>query len=459
EGMGTTKEVDAASARALGLTVGPFTAMNLTGGNPITFHGLDMSHDRLNPWYRSPALMKAQMDKGEPWEVPARGEKIELPAEQEARIRDAMRGAYFGLAGQILDSGITSLGDLEMLVEIALDMTPPLRLMNEVGVREALALVLAYAKTHPDFPIPACIQEQAASGKPWPIELVTRRDIDGVAVVTIRRPKVLNALNEQVFAQLRAHFEAIKTDSKVRAAVLTAFGTKAFVSGADVAFIKRMDTPEAGERDSQSSQGVGNVIESLGKPTVCAYNGLAFGGGNEIGMCCSARLIRSGLKVAIGQPEVNLGILPGAGGTQRLPRLIGLEKAAWMLRTGRPISSSEAVSLGLCREEVPPEGLLDRAIALAREAADGKVKLDHVDPSPMKSLPEALPALDLGHLSKAVDAIVCRAILEGCAKPLPEGLRHESAMFAEVCRTEDMGIGLKNFFENGPRAKAPFVHR
>lgn len=458
EGLGTTREVDAAAARALGLTVGPFTAMNLTGGNPITNHGLDMSNERINSWFRSPGLMKEQIRNGEPWAVPARGETVELPADQEQGIRDAMRGAYFGLAGEILDSGITNQGDLEMILEIALDLTPPLRLMNEVGVAQSLGLVEAYAKKHPDFPVPACLAEQAASGKPWPIELVTRRDVDGVALVTIRRPKVLNALNQQVFAELRAHFADIEEDPSVQAAVLTAFGTKAFVSGADVAFIKGMDTPEAGERDSQTSQSVGNLIENLGKPTVCAYNGLAFGGGNEMGMCCSARLVRSGLKVAIGQPEVNLGIIPGAGGTQRLPRLIGMEKAAWMLRTGRPISGSEAVSLGLCREEVPTEELVDRAIALARDAANGKVSLSHVDPAPM-SVPKTLPEVELGHLSRAVDAILCRTILEGCARSLPDGLRHESAMFGEVCRTEDMGVGLKNFFENGPRAKAPFVHR
>jgi len=459
EGMGTTKEVDAAAARALGLTVGPFTAMNLTGGNPITDHGLDMSHDRIHAWFKSPKLLKDQRASGQPWEVPGRGESVELPDTKEKRIRDAMRGAYLGLAGQILDAGIIRPADLEMVVEIALDLTPPFTLMNELGVKESLALIEAYAKEHPEFPVPEIVREQAARNEPWPIELVTRHDRDGVAVVTIRRPRVLNALNEEVFAQIRKHFEDIKADDSVRAAVLTAFGTKAFVSGADVAFIKRMDSPEAGEKSSLESQSVGNLIESLGKPTVCAYNGLAFGGGNETGMCCSARLIRSGLKVAVGQPEVNLGIIPGAGGTQRLPRLIGLDKAAWMLRTGRPISSAEAVELGLCREEVAPEELLDRAVALARDAADGKVTLQNVDPAPMSDLPAALPEVDIGHLSKAVDAILCRAILEGCAKPLPEGLAHEAAMFAEVCKTEDMKIGLKSFFENGPRAKAPFEHR
>ncbi|MFH2008025.1 MAG: enoyl-CoA hydratase-related protein [bacterium] len=458
EGMGTTKEVDAAAARALGLTVGPFTAMNLTGGNPITFHGLDMSHDRLNKWFKSPKILADAMKTGEKWDTPARGETVDLPAEQEQKIADAMRGAFFGLSGQIIDSGITNVADLEMELELALDLIPAFRHMNKVGLDKSLALVEAYAATHPDFPVPECIKRQAAAGEPWQIDFVTRRDVDDVAVVTIRRPKVLNALNSDVFAQLRRHFEAIRDDAKIKAAVLTGFGTKAFVSGADVTFIANMDTPEAGIRDSQASQSVGDFIESLEKPVICAYNGLAFGGGNEVGMCCTARICRAGLKVAVGQPEVNLGIIPGAGGTQRLPRLIGIKKAAELLRTGRPISGAQAVQYGLMLEEVEPTKLLDRAVELARQVAVGEVEVKRLDPSPV-SVPDALPDLELGHLSKAIDAILCRAILEGCAMELSAGLKHESNMFGECCKTEDMTIGVKNFLEKGPRSKAPFVHR
>ncbi len=458
EGLGTTKEVDAAAARALGLTVGPFTAMNLTGGNPITFHGLDMSHDRINKWYKSPKLLADAMESGAPWEVPARGEKVELSDDQEGKIRDAMQGAYLGLAGQIIDSGITNVSDLEMELELGLDLTPAFRMMNKLGLAKSLALVEGYAAGHPDFPVPECIQKQAASGKDWQIDHVIRKDVGDVAVVTIRRPKVLNALNADVFAQLKAQFTAIKDDAKIKAAVLTGFGTKAFVSGADVSFIANMDTPEAGVADSQRSQASGNFIEQLGKPVIAAYNGLAFGGGNEMGMCCTARICRTGLKVAVGQPEVNLGIIPGAGGTQRLPRLIGIRKAAVMLRTGRPISGAQAVEDGLMLEEVDPTKLVDRAIELARAAAAGDLGGKRVDPSPVK-VPEKLEDVKLGHLSTAIDAILCRAILEGCTMELAKGLKHESDMFGECCKTEDMGIGVKNFIEKGPRSRAEFIHK
>ena len=190
---------------------------------------------------------------------------------------------------------------------------------------------------------------------------------------------------------------------------------------------------------------------------MCALNGYAFGGGNELAMCCTARLVRKGLRVAVAQPEVNLGIIPGAGATQRLPRLVGVTKAAEMLRTARALSSPEAVECGLIREEVDGD-VVDAAIALARAASRGEVALPRIDRHAL-NVPKKLPLLQLAHLSRAVDALLCRAILEGCAKPLAEGLQLESELFGACCGTEDMHIGVRNFVANGPKAKAEFVHQ
>ena len=454
EGLGSTKEVDAVACRALGLQVGPFTAMNLTGGNPLTDHGLDEMHERLGPWFHSPALLKERIASGEPWEVPDRGEIVEVPREREEPIAAALRGAFFGLTGEIIDSGIISPSDLETAIEVGLDMTPPLRMMNETGVSRARSLVEAYAAGHDGFTVPKCLIAQAASGRPWHVDFVYRRDVDGVAVVTIRRPRVLNALNEEVYAQLRRHFEAIRDDRDICAAVLTGFGVKAFVPGADVGFLAQIDSPEKGFETCESCKAVGALIEQLGKPVICALNGFAFGGGLELAMCCTARICREGLKVAAGQPEVNLGLIPGAGGTQRLPRLIGVEAAAAMLRTGRPISGREAVELGLFEREVSGD-LVETAVLLAREAVAGTARFEPIPRDPLE-VPDELPPVDLGHLSTAIDRILCRAIIEGCRMPLEEGLRFESEMFAECCRTEDMKIGVENFLKNGPREKAQF---
>ena len=457
EGLGTVKEVDTAARVALGLGIGPFTAMNLTGGNPITNHSLDVMTSKIGPWFRSPRLMKEAMASGKPWEVPKRDEKVEVSPEQGKKIADTMLGAYFGLAGEILDSGIITLADLELGVETGLAMRAPFSMMNEMGVGKALALVEAYAAGHPGFPVPKCIAAQAASGKPFRIEQVIRHDEGDVAVLTIRRPRVLNALNDDVYEQLAAHATALRDDAKIAGVVITGFGPKAFVSGADVGFLSAIKSPAEGVATSERSKVSGNLFEKLGKPVICAMNGMAFGGGNELAMCCSARLVRAGLAVAVGQPEANLGIVPGAGATQRLPRLVGIEKAAEMLRTGRALSGREAVACGLIREEVAGD-VVEAAVKLARAAARGEVALAPIATGPLKT-PDQLPAVELGHLSRVTDALISRAIIEGCRKPLAEGLRQESELFGECCATEDMRIGVANFIANGPRAKAVFVHR
>jgi enoyl-CoA hydratase / 3-hydroxyacyl-CoA dehydrogenase len=457
EGLGTVKEVDAAAKRALGLGVGPFTAMNLTGGNPITAHALDEMTSRIGPWFRSPQLMKDAMISTKPWDVAKKGESVTLPPDREQAIADEMLGAYFGLVGEILDSGIVSLSDLELAVEMGLAIRAPFAMMNEVGVKRALELVESYTAAHPRFVVPNCIRAQAVSRMSFTIPYVLRRDVGDVAVVTIRRPQVLNALNDAVYEQLYSEFRKIQSDPRIRAAVLTGFGTKAFVSGADVNFLAKIKTSEEGFTTSERSKQAGNLIERMGKPVICALNGMALGGGSELALCCTARVVKKDLKLAIAQPEANLGIVPGAGATQRLPRLIGFERAAEMLRTGRGLSSSEAVACGLVREEVEVD-LEEAAIELARAAADGQVRLKTIDMRPM-TLPDELPAVELGHLSRATDQLMCRTIIEGCRRPLEEGLRFESQMFGACCETEDMRLGVKNFFENGPRAKAEFVHR
>ncbi|MEX1185516.1 MAG: 3-hydroxyacyl-CoA dehydrogenase/enoyl-CoA hydratase family protein [Gemmatimonadaceae bacterium] len=456
-GLGSVKEVDAAARAALGMGVGPFTAMNLTGGNPITDHALDEMTSKLGPWWRSPQLMKEAMASGKPWDVPGRDEKVELSPEREERIRDTMRGAYFGLVGQILDSGIISLADLEVAVETGLAMRAPFELMNELGAPRALALVEAYAADHPGFAVPRCISAQASAGRPFRVSHVLRRDTGDVAVLTIRRPRVLNALNEDVFEQLYEHFVALRSDPRIAAVVLTGFGTNSFVSGADVNFLARIESPVHGTKTADRSKRAGNLIEQLGKPVVCALNGSALGGGNELAMCCTARVARKGLALAAAQPEVNLGIIPGAGATQRLPRLVGMEKAAEMLRTGRGLSGAEAVACGLIREEVDGN-VVERAIELARAAARGEVTLPVLDPGPMPT-PAILPPVEIGHRSRAIDGLLCRALLEGCNQPLADGLQVESEMFGACCATEDMRIGVGNFLANGPRSKAEFVHR
>ncbi|MCC6671218.1 MAG: 3-hydroxyacyl-CoA dehydrogenase/enoyl-CoA hydratase family protein [Planctomycetes bacterium] len=457
QGVATPKQIDAVQTKALGMTVGSFTAMNLTGGNPITAVGLDHYTSKIGPWFRTPASLKAAVAGKKAWETPQRGEAVDVPAELAQRITDELRGAYFGLCGEVIDAGLVSIADFDMALELALDMKPAFRFMNELGTAEALRLVQAYAAKHPGFPVARCIQEHGRANRPFEIPVVLRRDADGVAVLTIRRPKVLNALNQGVFDEILARCKAAEADPAVQAIVLTGFGTKAFVSGADVNFLAGIRSREQGEATSRASQRVVSAIEALRKPVVCAMNGLAFGGGNELAMACTLRIARKGQKVFVGQPEPNLGIIPGAGGTQRLPRLIGLERAAGILRTARPISSAQALEYGLISEEVDGD-LVTRAVQIARELASGKRPRPQMPKGPLAGVPPQLPPVELGHLSRKVDEILCRALLDGARTTLAEGIEIETRAFGEVCATKDMRIGVENFLAHGPRAPAPFVH-
>ena len=459
QGVASSREVDQVACDVLDYTVGPFTAMNLTGGNPITAVGLDNYNEKIHSWFRTPEILRKAVADETPWDVPGRGEKVEVPQETFNAVRDALLGAYFGIVGEIVDSEISNVADMDMAVETALDVKAPFRLMNTLGVRESLALAEKYAAGHPGFPVPNCLQEQAEKGMPFPIPLVLRQDHDRIAHVVVRRPRHLNALNNEAFLQIEEHFKAISTDSQIDGVLLTGFGIKAFVSGADVGFLAKIDSAKMGEETSAGSQASVQAIEDCPKPVICAMNGLAFGGGNEIAMACDVRIARAGLKVFVGQPEVNLGIIPGAGGTQRLPRWVGVEKAAELMRTGRPISSAEALSIGLISEEVAgdPRALRRRATELLQAAISGEAPFRGIEGGPLET-PGELPQVDLGHLSTEVDGILQRAIIEGCRLPLKDGIALEARYFGQVCSTQDMRIGVTNFLENGPRTPARFVN-
>lgn len=456
KGLATVKQADVIAANVLKMGVGPFTAHNLTGGNPLTQHGLNEMNTKIMPWYKSPKSLDDQIKAGKPWETAGKGDLVEYSPATYKVVSDRVMGAYFGVVCEIVGSGITDIGDLEMAVEVGLVMAPPFELMNQLGVKKALELVEAYAGENPGFNVAQILVKQAASGKPWKIPKVFREDKEGVAIVKIRRPKVLNALNGEVFEQLGEIFSGIQKDPKIRGAVLTGFGTRAFVSGADIGMLAAQKTPEEAEGFCLKNQAVLNLIENLGKPVVCAMNGLAFGGGNEVAMACTLRIATKGQKVFVAQPEPRLGIIPGIGGTQRLPRWIGIEKAWTLLRSGDPISSSQAKELGLIQEEVEGD-LIGAAIDWIGKLISGKASVPAIPKGPIP-VPSKLPEVDLRHLSRKIDSLIQRSILEGAKITLQEGLKLEAKSFGECLLTEDMRIGMENFMKNGPKVNANFVH-
>jgi enoyl-CoA hydratase/3-hydroxyacyl-CoA dehydrogenase len=456
KGFASVKQADAIVQKALGMGVGPFTAHNLAGGNPLTQHGLMGMTTAIMPWYRSPKILDEQVKSGKPWETARRGENVDYSPETYQAVSERVIGAYFGMACEIVGSGITNISDLELGVDVGLVMTPPFGMMNKVGIKKSLELVEAYAKENPGFKVAEILKKQASLGMPWKNPVVLREDKGEVAIVKIRRPKVLNALNEDVFEQLREHFLDIQKDPKIKGAILTGFGTRAFVSGADIGMLAAQKSAKEGEEACLRNYSVLDLMENLGKPVVCAMNGLAFGGGNEIAMACTARIAKKGQKVLVGQPEPKLGFIPGAGGTQRLPRWIGIEKAWPILRNSNPISSSEAKKIGLIQEEVEGD-LIEAGINWVKNILSGKVKVPSIPKGPIP-IPSKLPEVDIGHLSRKIDSLLQKAILEGAKMTLEDGLKLEAKIFGECFSTQDRNIGIDNFMKNGPKINANFVH-
>ena len=456
KGYGTIKEIDKIAQTTLKQGVGPFTALNLTGGNPITNHGLEEMRETHIAWFRSPKTLQEATANKTLWDTAKRGEEVTVSPEKVEVLRKQFLGGYFALCCYIIDLGITNVNDLDMAAEIALVVASPFTLMNKIGIDESHTLVKDWCKEHTEFPFPKSLNKAKADGG-WKVSRIVAKKQENVAVLTIRRPQVLNALNLDVLTNLKEEISKAENDSNIAAIVITGFGTKAFVSGADINMLAALKTPEEGYDNSHTFQQLINTIYNCKKPTVCALNGFAFGGGNELAITCTARVSKKGLPVVACQPEASLGFIPGSGGTQRLPRLVGVDVAAEILRTARPVSGKEALEIGLIDKEIDGD-LVEGAVEYAKKLAKGEIQPrkfstngTHENLAPKE--------INIGHLSKKIDHIMNKAIYDGIKLPLNEALELESKLFGECILTDDMKIGLDNFLTNGPRAKAEFIHK
>jgi len=240
---------------------------------------------------------------------------------------------------------------------------------------------------------------------------------DGVAVLTLNRPKVLNALNAALLGELDSALDALAADDAVRAVIVTGAGKKAFAAGADIQELAGHSGVE-GQALALRGQRIFGKLESLGKPAIAAINGFALGGGCELALAASIRIASEAAK--LGQPEVKLGLIPGYGGSQRLPRLVGKGAGLKLLLTGEMVSAAEALRIGLVDEVVPAADLMSRARALASAFAS------------------AAPI--------AVRQCLA-AVREGYDMPLREALAYEAALFGICCGTADKAEGTRAFLE------------
>ena len=241
---------------------------------------------------------------------------------------------------------------------------------------------------------------------------------ENIAVLTINRPDKYNALNDDVVAEIGGAMDELAADDEVRAIVITGAGEKAFVSGADVGMLRDLETTAAAAANSRRGHAMTLKIERIPKPVIAAINGYALGGGLELAMACDIRIASDTARM--GQPEINLGISPGYGGTQRLPRLVGKGMAKLMILTGDMIDSQEALRIGLVEKVVPLAELMDEAKSLAKKLA-------------------TKPPLTLAACKEAIDL--------GLEVDLERGLSIESLEFSALNATEDYREGTSAFLE------------
>jgi enoyl-CoA hydratase/carnithine racemase len=310
-------------------------------------------------------------------------------------------------------------------------------------------LCLNFQKAYPGFPVPKCVAQKRLPSYLRDVKI--ERD-GNIGVVMVRRPEAKNALCAQTVQEIKVALEDLNADSKIQGVVFTSFDGA--LSGADINELAALNTREAAEGICCKAYPVQKFIAGMKKPVVAAVDGPVMGGGAEFAMACHARV--TGPNLLYGQPEVNLGIIPGYGATQRLPRLIGVERALELLRTGRVIGAKEACALGWAHGQ-PVADFLGAAKVLIRDHLAGKVKLAPVNPAPI-AVPDPIPNVDIGHRSLVIDAILVGAVKRGVQLPLDEGLLVEAKAFADTKETVDADIGTQNFIMNGPRVPAAFMH-
>jgi enoyl-CoA hydratase/carnithine racemase len=257
-------------------------------------------------------------------------------------------------------------------------------------------------------------------------QFVTLQVENGVGTIRLDRPK-MNAIDEQLHMEVRAAAEEARDRDDVRAVVLYG-GERVFAAGADIKAMSQLDGATMADWGYELTTSF-TTVAHLPKPVIAAVTGYALGGGYELALCADFRVL--GTNAKIGQPEILLGVIPGAGGTQRLARLVGPAKAKDLVFTGRHVGAEEALEIGLADAVVPDDEVYPTAVAMARKFAAG-------------------PPLAMAAAKRAIDS--------GIDLPLAEGLALESRLFAELFDTEDQKTGMRSFLESGP-GKAEFTGR
>ncbi len=465
EGTASIPDIEAAAKAAFGIGMGPFELMNVTGV-PIALHAAGTLGRKLGPLYAPAPRLAQQAAAGAPWPLDG--------AEDPARagvVVDHLEGAVFFIAASLVAEGVASMEDTDIGARVGLRWPAgPFERMNRRGTRAAARLAAAFAERW-SLPLPGALADIASApgaGAPFRFQRV-RLDVDdgGIASITINRPDALNALDEEVVAQLGERVDEALARADVRGIVLRGAG-KAFVAGADLKFfVDRMAEQNYAriEAFARAGQRVLHKLDHSPKPVVAVLDGLALGGGTELALAADAIVATD--RGSLGFPETGIGIYPGLGGTQRTTRRVGVGLTRWLVLTGQTVDAKTALEIGLIDRVVDRAALADTVRALALGG-----------PAPPRAVPAAPPAsaryrgladfftcvsvddllagrADTGADADAVRAakqvkakapiaarLAARIIDEGAALPLDEALELENHHAREVFASADAREGM-----------------
>ena len=354
EGIASTAQIDAAACKAFRIGMGPFALMNLTGP-PIALHATDYLAEQLNtPRYTGAQNLREMVGAGDMWVIGDIDEEGNCSDEAENIISQRLLGQVFAVSAQIVAEEICSMEDVDRGAKVGLRWARgPFELANKLGIESAYSMASQYAELA-GFTLPDFMVSQVESGKPFEFSYIDVTTDGSIANVQINRPEAMNALNETVVAQLGDALDILNADNSISTIVLEGAG-KAFVAGADVKFfVDKIRADKIQDIYDFTSFGhqVLNKLENSPKTTIAMTTGLALGGGLELAISCDYRI--GTRRTQFRFPETSIGIYPGLGGSQRTPRICGVECARWAVLAGNFMDHNSAFALGLLTHLVEP---------------------------------------------------------------------------------------------------------
>jgi enoyl-CoA hydratase / 3-hydroxyacyl-CoA dehydrogenase len=458
--------IEAAAKQVFGVGMGPFELMNVTG-IPIALHAATTLGRELGRFYEPAPLLAEQVKIGQPWKLEGTPD-----AGRFAAISSRLLGVTFLVAAAIVDEKVGTIEDVDLGARVGLRWPlGPFELMNKAGVAEAGALAAQAGKPHGLAPTPTL----AGRREPFRFKLVETAVEDRIATLTINRPDKLNALNEEVVAQLAAAFDAQAASPAVDGIVITGKG-KAFVAGADVPwFVNRLDAKRFDDIATFTRRGheLLRKFSKTPKVVIAKVDGLSLGGGSELALACDA--IVATKRASFGFPETGIGIYPGLGGTQRLARRIGVPLAKAFIFTGNMIQAEAARALGIVDRLVTHDEVKAAIADVVRKGKPAERRPPSTPPRGFDALARLFPAgqaaeailaakpaspedqktLDRARTKAPIALRIANELVDGAAGwSIDQGIEQELSRLAEIFGTQDAYVGLSSL---GGRARPVFT--